>query len=68
MKNIHQRCVDTVRQSIRAVDGSTVHVAIVEKVENRIAYIVEGNSDDNCHEKQRTTGYYEIYDHDALTY
>lgn len=41
-------------------DGQSDHVGIVEKVENGIVYIVEGNSGDTCRQNQYPVGHYEI--------
>lgn len=42
-------------------DGETDHVGIVQKVENGIVYIVEGNSGDSCRVNQYSVGHYQIY-------
>ena len=46
-------------------DGETDHVGIVQKVENGIVYIVEGNSGDSFRVNQYSVGHYQIYGYSA---
>lgn len=47
-------------------DGEADHVGIVEKCENGIVYIIEGNSGDSCRQNQYPVGYYEILGYGIL--
>ena len=49
-------------------DGVPDHVGIVEKVENRRVYTVEGNSGDRCCQRSYPAGYYEIYGYGVLVH
>lgn len=49
-------------------DGAADHVGIVEKVEGRIVYTVEGNSGNACRERQYTIGHDEIYGYGTPAY
>lgn len=54
--------------SSRTQDGESDHVGIVEKVENDIVYIVEGNSGDSCRINQYSVGHYEILGYSVPQY
>lgn len=49
-------------------DGETDHVGIVEKCENGVVYIVEGNSGDACRQNQYTVGSSSIYGYGVPAY
>lgn len=49
-------------------DGTTDHVGIVEKCENGIVYTVEGNSGDDCKQRQYAVGSSNIYGYGIPAY
>ena len=49
-------------------DGQSDHVGIVEKCENGIVYIIEGNSGDSCRQNQYPVGHYEILGYGVPAY
>ncbi len=50
-------------------DGTADHTGIVQKVENGIVYVIEGNTtDDSCRIKQRPVGWYEILGYGVPAY
>ena len=49
-------------------DGTTDHVGIVEKCENGTVYTVEGNSGDDCRQRQYTVGSRNIYGYGIPAY
>lgn len=49
-------------------DGESDHTGIVEKVENGMVYIIEGNSGDTCRKKSYPIGYYEILGYGVPAY
>ena len=55
-------------EDITGQDGRPNHVGIVEKVENGIVYIIEGNSDDTCRKRSYSVGYYEIFGYGMPNY
>ena len=49
-------------------DGQADHVGIVQKVENGVAYTIEGNSGDSCRVNQYPVGHYEILGYGVVAY
>ena len=49
-------------------DGRPDHVGIVEKTENGRVYTIEGNSGDQCKQRQYSVGHYEIYGYATPAY
>ena len=49
-------------------DGLSDHTGIVQKVENGIVYIVEGNSGDSCRVNQYPIGHCEILGYGVSQY